>query len=270
MKSAGSHILVLLIGSVAHCAQFDSEPGYLGLMLNGGGGGGGGAATAIPADWHLPDWSSRRVLTFDNSAQTTSFSSFPVLIALDSTRIDYDKTQNSGQDLRFIDSTGVAIEHEIEQWNESGTSTVWVNVTGIDAASSSDLIYMYYDNASASDGQNASGTWNTDYKGVWHLNSALTDSSSTGNNGTNNGSTDTSGVIQNGRNFDGTSQYFSVGTDLNTWLGQTFTVAVWLRTTQTGNATYWQAPGVTGIEENGGSDDVFIGWLSNTGTLSVM
>ena len=40
------------------------------------------------------------------------------------------------------------------------------------AGSNADFIHVYYNNAAASDGQNAAGVWSADYAGVWHMNEA--------------------------------------------------------------------------------------------------
>lgn len=121
------------------------------------------------ASW-LAGWSNRRKITFDNSLQAENLTNFPVMVKINSSRIDYAKTQNSGQDLRFTDSDGkTLLDYEIEVWNESGDSFAWVRVPQIDASSSTDSIYMYYGNAGASDAQNKTGVWRSEYKGVWHL-----------------------------------------------------------------------------------------------------
>ena len=66
---------------------------------------------------------------------------------LNSTRIDYSKTQDSGEDIRFLDPDGTQYDYEIEgTWSESGTSYVWVEVDIVDANSQSDYMYMYYGN----------------------------------------------------------------------------------------------------------------------------
>ena len=74
-------------------------------------------------------WQFRRELTFDNSSRAEHLIDFPVLVKLDATRIDYGQTQDNGEDLRFFDGTGTRpLAHEIELWDESGTSYVWVKV----------------------------------------------------------------------------------------------------------------------------------------------
>ncbi|MEM7313229.1 MAG: DUF2341 domain-containing protein, partial [Planctomycetota bacterium] len=100
--------------------------------------------------WWDSDWSLRRELTFDNSASTSNLTNYPVLVTLDASNIDYSQTQNTGEDLRFVDSNGTVLDYEIEVWNESGVSTVWVEVPQIDTGSTTDSILMYYGNSTAS------------------------------------------------------------------------------------------------------------------------
>lgn len=68
--------------------------------------------------------------------------------------------------------------------------------------------------------------------------------------------------------FDGSGDYVSVPGLSNT-LNATASLAFWIRTTQVGNDTIWQAPGVTGVEEAGGTDDIFWGWLDSQGHIGV-
>jgi uncharacterized repeat protein (TIGR01451 family)/uncharacterized repeat protein (TIGR02543 family) len=114
-------------------------------------------------------WEYRRKLTFDNSIRSDSLTNFPVLITLTSNRMDYGVTQDSGEDLRFFDGDLTPLAHEIEEWNESGSSYIWVNVPQIDGASSNDFIWMYYGNDHAPGGEDVTSVWDTNYVGVWHL-----------------------------------------------------------------------------------------------------
>ena len=126
------------------------------------------------SDYH--NWAYRRKITFDNTDATLGVTSenltdFPVLVKLDTgTNIDYTKTQDLGQDLRFTDSDGTVLAYEIEKWDETGSSYVWVKVPQIDQNSNTDYVYIYYGNTGASDGQTESSVWNSGYKMVQHFN----------------------------------------------------------------------------------------------------
>ncbi|MEK7194877.1 MAG: DUF2341 domain-containing protein [Patescibacteria group bacterium] len=168
--------------------------------------------------WYSTSWKYRRKITFDNSAQAQNLTNFPILVKLDSTRIDYSNTQNSGQDIRFADSDGTTLlSHEIESWNESGSSYIWVKIPQVDASSSTDFIYVYYGNSAASDGQAATSVWDSNYKAVWHLKETgngtaneYVDSTSNGSHGRGGGGTvgsvptlNSSGQINGAQLFDG-------------------------------------------------------------------
>ncbi len=69
-------------------------------------------ALAADSTWHRPGWDNRRQLTFANGTRG-ALTDVPILVSLDATRIDYGRTQNLGQDLRFVDSDGTPLDHEI-------------------------------------------------------------------------------------------------------------------------------------------------------------
>ncbi len=119
--------------------------------------------------WWNTDWQYRRKLVFDNSGQTKNLIDFPVLVKLNSSRINYSSTQDNGEDIRFVDPDGTVLSYEIESWDESGDSIVWVKVPQIDGGSTTDYIWMYYGNPSVTDGQNASDVWSNGYELVMHL-----------------------------------------------------------------------------------------------------
>lgn len=195
--------------------------------------------STTPANWWSTAWGARRKITFDNSNSSEALVDFPVLVPLDSTTINYSKTRDSGQDIRFVDAdNSTELSYEIELWNESGTSTVWVKVPQIDASSTSDYIWMYYDNAAASDAQNAGGVWTNNFSGVWHLSEdpsgtapQMKDSTSNGNNGTSNGSMTASdqvpGQVDGSLDFDGVDDYVDVGSNILFNSSSVVTMTAW-------------------------------------------
>ncbi|MDZ7829349.1 MAG: DUF6701 domain-containing protein [Halofilum sp. (in: g-proteobacteria)] len=68
--------------------------------------------------------------------------------------------------------------------------------------------------------------------------------------------------------FDGGNDHVDVA-GLSGILNDTASLTFWIRTTQTGNDTGWQAPGVTGVEEAGGTDDIFWGWIDGSGRIGI-
>ncbi len=184
--------------------------------------------------WFDSNWQYRQTLSFDNSVSTENLTDFPVLIKLDSSKIDYAKTHDQGDDLRFFDQDGAALAHEIELWDESGTSYVWVKVPQIDAASNTDSILMYYGNAAvAGNGQDPAGVW-SDFRAAYHLHEdpggAGTVSDSAGNyDATNSGSVDSAGYIGNAQDFNGVDQHIDLGDNRN-WINNATasTLSIWM------------------------------------------
>ncbi len=68
--------------------------------------------------------------------------------------------------------------------------------------------------------------------------------------------------------FDGVNDYL-VSNDIYAALRTTASMSFWIKTTQTGNNTNWQAPGVAGVEQAGLGDDIFWGWLDASGHIGI-
>ena len=161
----------------------------------------------VEGAWYNGKWQYRKQLTFNNSAQASNLTNFAVMIKLTSSNFTFSQAKSDGSDLRFTDSDGATLlSYEFESYDSSAQAAIiWVKVPQIDASSSTDSIYMYWGNLSAADAQDADNTWNSNYKGVYHLkdNTATTtviDSSGNGNNitsseNTNNGFYQSSGKI---------------------------------------------------------------------------
>jgi hypothetical protein len=187
--------------------------------------------STLNVDWWDTAWTKRQKLTFDNLRQSEHLYDFPVLVKLTGGyNIDYSQTQANGEDLRFFDADGTALAYEIEEWDENGTSYVWVRVPKVDGWSNTDHIWMYYGNGTAIAGQSAQDVWLPSYQGVWHLGESGTgavdefkDSTAFANHGQGgDGSVDatitptqnTGGKIGNAQMFDG-NDYIEVTTDFS-------------------------------------------------------
>ena len=196
----------------------------------------------LTISWWDTAWTRRQALSFDNSAQAENLTDFPVLVVLNGGNIDYSIAQDGGQDLRFVDADGTPLAYEIEQWNEAGTSYVWVKVPRIDASSTTDSIWMYYGNASSRSGANPSAVWNSGYAGVWHLSEGQAgtgnagvykDSTAPRNDGTDNvAATGKDGQIAAGQQFDGTGQWIEVPHDESLNLKGEMSISFWIKPTE--------------------------------------
>jgi len=189
----------------------------------------GSVPTALT--WWESSWSKKVPLTINSSLIDSTLTDFPILVKLNSSRINYSLTQDNGEDLRFTDSAESAqLDHEIELWNESGDSYVWVEIPSV-ASGSDTTFYMYYNNSGAIDGQNITGTWNETFKAVYHLGENLHANDSTlVNNGTINGSTYTRNQnIDGGYLFDAVDDNIIISDDSSMDFTRMFTMSAWVK-----------------------------------------
>lgn len=170
-------------------------------------------------------WATRQMLTLDLGFDGV-VDDFPLLVVLDSSRIDYELTQDKGQDLRFTDEgVDTILPHEIERWNEDGKSYVWVKVPQVKRGNGEQTrLWMYYGNPAASDGQNAAGVWAPSFEGVWHLDD-LRDSSGHNDDAMNQGADAKQMLIGGGRSLKREEKDF-IDTKFKKDLG-TFTIEAW-------------------------------------------
>ncbi len=169
--------------------------------------------------WWDTAWSERKQITFTGNAfaGAQNLSDFPVLLTLNSSNTDYLQTRDAGEDLRFFDADGTPLAYEIEKWDETGDSYVWVKVPQIDT-SGSDSIWMYYGNATAVAGADPTAVWSGNgFRAVYHMSDTGTsvgDSTSNAFGGSaTNGAAGTTGIIGGGFAFDGADDYVNLGTN---------------------------------------------------------
>ena len=190
--------------------------------------------SASGENWWNTSFANRIQITFSTSGLAENLTNFPVLIMLNSTRIDYTKTNDSGKDIRFVDADNTTkLPYEIEIWNETNQSFVWVNIPNINV-NATDYIWIYYNYPAIADEQNRTGTWNSNFKGVWHLGNGTTinatDSTSNNNNGTVNGNpVATSGQIDGAVDFDGTGDYIGLGSGASLDFLSSITLSGWVK-----------------------------------------
>ncbi|MCJ7697658.1 MAG: DUF2341 domain-containing protein, partial [Thermoplasmata archaeon] len=222
-----------------------------------------------PFDPFTQGWNYRKKITINHTQVTGDLTNFPVLFsAID---IDLrDKAQNDGDDILFMDSSGVATKlyHEIENFDGStGMLTAWVNTPIIHSTEDTSL-YMYYGNPSINNQQFSEKTWDSHYQAVWHMNDAtqstISDSTINGYTGTKKAVNEpiaTSAQIYNGQTFDGSNDYIQfdtkvISTGVKSW-------SFWFKSTITSSDSFM---GVLGNTLIGGSQDKGFssaaGWFS--------
>lgn len=163
------------------------------------------------------DLSYSMPITFTNFSGRGTLTDFPALINLTTANTGnyagFLDTVN-GRDLRFWSGaaySGNELPYEIESFNGSGTSYIWVKVP---ALAHNATIWATWGNSgyNSQAGYTTDGSvWTAGYRGVWHLDAAVNgttaqDSTAYGNNGTIQdppGAVAQSGLIHNGYYCDG-------------------------------------------------------------------
>jgi hypothetical protein len=224
-------------------------------------------ATYTIAGWYNTSWNDRKLITINHTkvSGSSNLTNFPVLVSL--TDADLATVANGGgvglpdgRDILFTSADGATkLNHEIESYNPStGQLIAWVQVPMVSPTTDTTM-YIYYGNTSATSQQNPTGVWDSNYVGVWHFGNGTTlsasDSTSNGNNGTINGATATSGVIDGGANFNGSGS-ISEGATTNT-NAPLLSVSIWMKSAQAQQPSY-----TTMFDRRGGA--AFNNWILDT------
>ncbi|HVQ00318.1 MAG TPA: DUF2341 domain-containing protein [Candidatus Thermoplasmatota archaeon] len=194
-------------------------------------------------NWYNSFWKYRKLITINHTkVGTVDLVNFPVLIYRASDSDLGAHAQSNGNDICFVlysDNT-TKLNHEIESYTTAtGNLAAWVNITDLSGTTDTKL-WMYYGNPSCANQQNKIGTWNGNYKSVYHLSEAsggsgkaIKDSTCNSVNGTNSTSDITyasPGIAGNCFIFGGTSGKVDFGTPA-AWDSKNITVEAWVKTT---------------------------------------
>ncbi|MHA2298336.1 MAG: DUF2341 domain-containing protein [Candidatus Hodarchaeales archaeon] len=177
-------------------------------------------------NWVDTRWKYRKNLTIDNTKVDANLDDFPVLIDLIDSDLKSD-AQVSGGDIFFTDSDGNKLDHEIEIYQRHYSSSqvrlvAWVKVNL--SSSQNTVISMFYGNPTAVNQENPTNVWESNFRGVWHLEESSSglvgeflDSTSYGNGGQGGEGNSTcfpvqvTGKIGNGQDFDGDDDIIGMG-----------------------------------------------------------
>lgn len=187
------------------------------------------------------DWENRFEITVDNAqvSGSSDLSNFPMLVHISGTDFtdNLDDAADTLEDIRFTNQAGtVLLDYEIEKFSKADDELVaWVEIPTLDYNDDT-IIYMYYDNAgSPPDQQNAEGTWDDNFIGVWHMDSTNPVDSANSNDGTGSGvAVDTSGMVGDAITFDGTNDYITVPHNLTPALvnDDALTIEMWRKSAE--------------------------------------
>ncbi len=168
--------------------------------------------------WWDTDWEYRKAIHVNHSQVVSFLYDFPVLVLLNSDSDLADNAQEDGDDIVFIDSMGVQLNHEIEVFDStSGQLITWVNLTEISAMEDT-LFWMYYGNAVCGNQQNPPGVWDSSMVVRFSMkdftSNLVQDSTSYQNDGTKKAADEpieTEGLIGKAQDFDNIDDYIKLG-----------------------------------------------------------
>ena len=180
---------------------------------------------------------------------STTLTNFQALVKLSASNDAYGFSYNeaggsTATNIWFTDAGGTPIPHDIDTWNTSGDSFVWVKIPTL--TNGTEIVLHWSD--SASDVQTASGNVWTNFVGVWHMNAtgktAEPDKTGHGLNAApiNNSSASTSintdtngGQVGNGRAVSQATMFKVSGHSSHISEEKTFTIGGWVKRTGSGD-----------------------------------
>ena len=169
------------------------------------------AATAAMADaLDTTLFKMKSEMTISGYSGSTTLANFPVLVRLEANSpdgFDYADCAADGSDLRFADENGDLIPHEIDTWNTSGESLVWVSVPSISGTATTFTMYYGVEDVSELPAVTESDVWTgANFNAVWHFSGSSKESA----NGLTPSSSDSSSTAPSY-----TATTFGVGTCFN-------------------------------------------------------
>ena len=234
--------------------------------------------------WSNPGELFRDYVDIKIAGTTGTQINFPALVRISEERMEgflYSRVGSGG--LLFVDTAGNLLNHEIDTWDESGESLIWVGIPELPPAGTTIRMHWNLKDGQAAPENVPADVW-SGYAGVWHMKETITtstqaqtaksyDSTTNQNHATpRNGGTgtlgqmlSTTGVIGNARVNSSTASK-AQGNRLQTATAQTFngvfTLSGWFKMNTTTANTY---PRLVGAKVGAIDSD---GWSIETGVAS--
>ena len=190
--------------------------------------------------WWNESWNFRKQIIIDHTKVIADIPNFPVLIDI----IDPDlkaKAQSDGDDIAFTVDNNNTLNREIEFYDgNSGRLVAWIQIPLLSSTVDTEL-FMYYGNPYATNQQNASTVWDTNFAMVQHLEESGTasryDSTIKANTGVAFGGIvkSVAGKIDGADVFDGINDYVRVNNAPSLNPTSAITIELWMNAASTGN-----------------------------------
>ena len=186
----------------------------------------------------LAGYSFRKKITIDSTKVDTALTDFPLLVKLTSVNFDFTKAKSDGADIRFTESDGdTEIKFQRIRHDDSAEEAEYfVKVPSVSNSIDTE-IWIYYGNGSATDDEDPTNVWDSNFISVLHMDDDLAttvveDTTSNNNDGTGTSNTDimsVSGEIFNGLDANGDWVDMGSGSPFNFGTGD-FTISGWFKT----------------------------------------
>ena len=201
---------------------------------------------------------NNRIQYFISNPASTDHTSVPVKINVPAEAGDQFVLKNhAGEDVPF----------QTEQTDINGNRNIWVFPDRIPEKTGL-YLNLYF-------GQQvitlSSPTSWAQYEGVWHFDQTPDnwgDSARKHQTTLIGDPSTTPGPVGTAMDISGGSKAIEVGS-LENIIGRSFTLSFWFKTNQSGTSSVFDAPGITGIEDFRGRDDIFVGWLDENGLIGI-
>ncbi len=206
-----------------------------------------GTATVMLSPPVNPIMHSRAIVIDHTNVPNTDQVNFPVLVSGTfsylATVSNGGQAQNpNGYDIIFVSDCGgtTKLDHEIESYNPAtGAIAMWVRLPLVSHTTDTVFYMMYGNSAITSSQENRTGVWDSNYDGVYHLNSlngaVVPDSTANAQNLTNFGGAPAAGVIGGAFRYNGSSYSAIDGGNFPTGAGAR-TVEAWANFNSPNNA----------------------------------
>jgi hypothetical protein len=207
--------------------------------------------TPTPTPTTTPATACKRSMTIDHTKVSSTQSNFTVLVsvtdpALKTVANGGHVANANGYDIGFYSDSGgtTKLKWQVEKYDgTTGNLIAWVKIPSVSSSSDTVFYLMYGDSSINTDQSDPPNTWDSNFKGVYHLSEATgstsKDSTSNGYNGTPIANpTQGTGKIDGSLTFNGSTQYVSAvnPAGMNFERTDPFTVSFWAKPNSTARA----------------------------------
>jgi len=181
-------------------------------------------------------WQRKMSVSFDGYTRAEPLTNFPALVIFSTNIPGFSYSQflsATNDDLRFTDGSETnELNHEIETWDTNGFSYVWVQVPVL---TNHARIWAFWgrESQSAPPCRTNGATWDSTFRGVWHLaegsSGSNLDSTAYWNHGARSGNVASPGIAAGAQEFNGSSAYINCGNAASLQITTNLTLSIWIK-----------------------------------------